>query len=121
MTSIHPITNYSNTIDSRDVISRIGFLERVESALDEDEKRELAALRALADDGETNVSGWQYGETLIRESYFVRYCKEILNDCGDLPRDLPPYIVIDWEATARNIRDDYTELTFDGVTYLARS
>jgi hypothetical protein len=29
--------------------------------------------------------------------------------------------VIDWEATARNIAVDYTEVDFGGVTYYIRS
>jgi antirestriction protein len=33
---------------------------------------------------------------------------QLLSDCGDLP-DTPHYIVIDWQATARNIMFDYFE------------
>jgi hypothetical protein len=44
----------------------------------------------------------------------------MLEDCGEIPRDLPHYIAIDWEATAQNIRVDYTEIDFDGQAYLVR-
>jgi antirestriction protein len=37
------------------------------------------------------------------------FAYQLLEDCGDLPRDLPSYIVIDWEATARNIMFDFME------------
>ena len=41
-------------------------------------------------------------------------------DIGDLPKDLPAYIVIDWDKTANNIEADYTTVDYDGVEYLIR-
>ena len=87
---------------------------------DNDNKAELDALKALAEEAEGYASDWNHGEQLIRESYFTDYAREMLEDCGDVPRDLPHYIEIDWEATARNIKQDYTEVEYDGVTYLIR-
>ena len=37
------------------------------------------------------------------------FVRELLESCGDIPKDLPAYIHIDWEATARDIMMDYTE------------
>lgn len=37
------------------------------------------------------------------------FTQELLEQCGDMPKDLPNYIVIDWEATARQIMWDYSE------------
>ena len=37
------------------------------------------------------------------------FVEELLTDIGDLPRDLPCYIHIDWERTARDIMMDYVE------------
>lgn len=82
---------------------------------DNDNGDELKTLKKLADDGET-LGDWTYGVTLIRESY----CQELVEDIGDMPKDFPSYIVIDWEATARNLRADYTEIDYDGIAYLAR-
>lgn len=87
---------------------------------DNDNKAELDALKALADEAEGYASDWNHGEQLIRESYFTEYAQELCEEIGDVPRDLPHYIEIDWEATARNIKQDYTEVDFDGVTYLIR-
>lgn len=87
---------------------------------DEDEGNEYIALKALADEAEAYSEDWTYGSTLIRDSYFSDYVQELLEDCGDLPKDLPHYVVVDWEATARNIRQDYTSVDFDGVTYWVR-
>lgn len=55
---------------------------------------------------------------LIHDSHFEDYVEELLRDCGDVPDKLPWYVVIDWEATAKNIRGDYSELEWDGHTYL---
>lgn len=99
-------------------------LEEAEKALKEwdesDDAKELKALEALQEQAQGYAPDWTYGATLISESYFTKYTEELLKDIGDLPRDLPPYIAIDWEQTANNIRVDYTEVDFDGATYLVR-
>ena len=43
---------------------------------------------------------------------------EMLEDCGDIPRDLPSYltIMVDYDA----LKQDYTALDFDGQTYYVR-
>lgn len=81
---------------------------------------EYRALSAFAKEAADYADDWQYGATLIRESYFTDYCRELVSEIGDMPRDIPAYIVIDWDATADNLRQDYTEVEFDGVTYLVR-
>jgi antirestriction protein len=37
------------------------------------------------------------------------FARDLLESAGDLPKDLPPYIHIDWESTARDIMMDYSE------------
>jgi hypothetical protein len=113
------ISNSRDVIDSRDVIARIEELRGMDER-DDDESQELKVLEALAEEAEGYAADWQYGETLIRESYFVAYCQELVQDIGDLPKDIPAYLVIDWEKTAENLKADYTEVDFDGVTYFIR-
>lgn len=86
----------------------------------EDEGQELKALLALQDEAEGYASGWKYGAELIREDYFTDYCQELVIDIGDLPKDIPDYLVIDWDKTADNLKADYKEVDFDGATYLVR-
>ncbi len=126
------ISNSDNVIDSRDVIARIKELEAEReqaeddpdkenlAVWDEDNLEELDALKAMADEAEGYAEDWKYGATLIRESYFVDYCQELCKDCYQIPKDLPRFIVIDWDATANNLRADYTDVDFDGATYLVR-
>ena len=89
---------------------------------DDDNGDELKSLKDLADQGESYASDWQYGATLIRESYFETYARELVEDIGDLPKELPPYIEnnIDWEGVADELKADYTSVDFDGETYLIR-
>jgi len=70
--------------------------------------------------GDEQWRGDWYPVTLIHDSHFTDYAREMLEDCGDIPRDIPHYIEIDWDATARNIRVDYTPTEIDGVTYWYR-
>lgn len=124
------ISNRDDMIDSRDIIERIEELEDerdsdYETVTDWEQSnpegvKELAALLKLHKEGEDYANDWEYGATLIRSTYFVNYCQELCEDIGDMPKDVPHYIVIDWEATANNLKDDYTEVDFDGVTYYVR-
>ena len=82
--------------------------------------QELAALRALAAEAADYADVWLHGATLISLEYWPTYAQELVEDIGDLPRNIPSYIVIDWEATAGNLQADYTEVDFDGATYLVR-
>lgn len=121
------ISNTDDVIDSRNVIERIEELqgERDSFELDgeenpeawaeqnPDDAEELRVLEALAEECEDYASDWRRGEALIRESYWEDYVQELL--------DMPHYLVIDWEATARNIAVDYAEVDFGGVTYYIRS
>jgi len=113
------INNHDDVIDSRDVIARIAELEALSEPQDA-EARELAALRELAAEGEDASPVWLHGATLVRDSYFVSYVRELVFDCGLLPENFPSWIEMDWQATARNAEIDYTPVHFAGVTYWVR-
>ena len=86
-----------------------------------DEATELRVLKELAKEGEAYCSDWNYGEVIIRESHFEDYAKELAHDIGAVDRNAPwPLTHIDWKAAADALRKDYTEIDFDGVTYLTR-
>lgn len=117
------ITNSDDIIDSRDVIERIEDLESqgVETLLDEDEQAELTTLRELAEKGADYSSDWQYGSTLIRDSYFKEYAMELAEDIGAIdPNAAWPNNCIDWDKAAWELKMDYTSIEFDGVTYWIR-
>lgn len=87
-----------------------------------EEAAELAALRALAEEGENYAEDWMHGATLIRESYFEDYARDFADDIGAIKRDMAwPCNHIDWAAAADELKTDYTEIDFGGVPYLVRS
>ncbi len=131
------ISNSDDMIDVRDVIARIEQLEPLRESgpvdIGEDDNEtdqdtlfaELKALEGLMDEmkgygGDEQWRGDWYPISLIRDSYFVEAMQELCEDIGDMPKGFPHYMVIDWEATADNLRADYSSVEFDGVTYWYR-
>lgn len=86
----------------------------------EDEQEELNKLREFRDEVKPYCPDWRHGATLISEDYFVEYIEERCRECGDVPREMPGYIVnnINWEGVASDLKDDYGEAEIDGYTYL---
>src|SRR5271155_1227084 len=102
----HDISNRDDVIDSRDVIERIEELQDERTALvnkldeasstdtaavedvaaaktalhewQEDNGDELSALEALASEAEGYSVDWRHGETLINDSYWSEYVRELL-------------------------------------------
>ena len=111
-----------DTIDGRDIRDRIEELEDVEAPTEE-ESAELTDLKSFLHEAMQYNSDADDGETIIAESHFVDYIKELIDDCYALPKDLTsgewPYrhITINYEAAAEEAKADYAELTFRGRTF----
>ena len=136
------ISNTDDVIDSRDVIARIEELrdEQPIPSSDDDtpedkdiidaaaaewesseECAELAALEKLAEEAEGYAADWQYGEQLIRDSYFEQAMDEMVADCYShviKAADLPFWMTVTLDYSA--LQQDYTSVDFDGVTYWVR-
>lgn len=123
-----PIDTSNDLIDSRDIIARIAELSDQRDDwtgsqadwLATDEGHELEALETLAGEAEGYADDWHHGVTLIRDTYFVEYVQDLLVDCGTIPSNLPSWVELDWEATAKNVQVDYTAVELDGITYWVR-
>jgi hypothetical protein len=144
------IDNSQDSIDSRDVILRIAYLENDREILsealeeasvpahkqsrleayrdakkeledwDEENSEELKNLNALAKEAE-GYRDWEHGATLICESYFEDYARELAKDIGAITGDESwPATCIDWEQAAKELQMDYTSVEFDDVTYYMR-
>lgn len=103
----------------------LAALRELQGEWDNTDLDELIRLLAILDDlrgnsGDEKFRGEWYPLTLIRDSYFTEYAEEFCSDLDVIPKDLPDYIVIDWDATARNLLQDYTSIDIDGVTYWYR-
>lgn len=84
---------------------------------------ELAQLESLLDEmkgngGDEQWEGDWYPVTLIRDSYFEQSMDELLEDIGDIPKDIPCYlkIVVDYDA----LKTDYTSIEIGDETYWYR-
>lgn len=83
----------------------------------EDEIKEIEEINNIEDE----CREFDFGETLIREDEWEDYVKDLLEDCGYIPKDFPSWIEIDWDATANNVKQDYSEVEYQGDTYYFRA
>jgi len=88
------------------------------------------AKQCIKDLGRSNFEDLikQYGEEVIQSAFacdinpsdieeaYAGECnndedftQQLLEDTGDMPKDFPNYICIDWERTAEEIMQDYSE------------
>lgn len=132
MTIETSIMHMDDIIDVRDIIERIEELESLKDDHEaepdgghwsDEDAQELRTLTDIMDDlkgygGDEQWRGDWYPVTLIRESYFTDYTEELVCDCYDLK--LPPFVHVDWEATAREVQVDYSTVEIDGVTFFYR-
>jgi hypothetical protein len=144
------ISNSDAVIDSREIIARIDYLEsalrecfdatwisdtpatdeqfrqwlkegEIPDNADEDEARELYALLELQDEAEGYAPDWHHGATLIADHHFTEYAQELAEDIGAINKDSRwPNDCIDWERAADGLKQDYTEVDFDGAAYWIR-
>lgn len=123
----------ADVIATADIIARIEEIRTDENGIDNPERysnpemaEELAVLESIMEELSTSGGGdekWEgqwYPGTLIADHYFTDYAREMLYDCGTIPESLPHWVEIDWDATARNVRVDYTPVEVNGRTYWTR-
>ena len=114
------ISQYDNTIDSRDVIGRINELEGTKDAV---EQKELCELRALATEAEGCSTEWCDGAILVRDFYFKRYAEELAYAICNLDRtdQTWPLNCIDWWSVAEDLLEDYADVTFRECVFFIRA
>lgn len=142
---MNTFTGTQDVIDSRDILERIeeltnDFLCGVESGelglddfdmtfsdwlsggLDYDDAVEVFELIRFREEYDGQFGDYfTDGVTFVHEDYFTEFAKDSIEDMGYVvPNEMPAWIVIDWEATAENFREYYTEVEFLGQTYWAR-
>ena len=75
-------------------------------ALDDNEKNILEAyLECFGYDGTVEDAMDAYQGQYDSD---IDFTMELLESCGDIPKELPSYVHIDWEGTARDIMMDYS-------------
>jgi hypothetical protein len=93
-----------------------------DSTLDDDDRARLAELDKLSRDLRDDLSDAdRKGYHFIEEDSFESYARELAEDCeGRKAFDNWPMTCIDWAEAADQLRPDYSEIEFEGVTYLYR-
>lgn len=104
------ISNHDNMIWSQDIIK----------AIDDGDEPNHSALVDLATQCE-DFDDWNYGLSLIHDSYFKSYAMDLAEELGVIPTEYQwPTSCIDWDQAAYELRMDYTPVEFDGQTYWVR-
>lgn len=128
------ISNTADIIDTRDIVERVeelksnlhNFYVDGEASWDAEDPDVIeynllsGVLNVVRDYSEDTPED---GVALIRESHFRNYAEqywEDIRDTGNRTGNQWPYTHIDWDAAADDLRMDYTELEYDGVTYFFR-
>ena len=116
----------SDRVDLEDVVNDAEDDEakaEAEAALaewDDDHGEEYEALKAFCEEAEQYCDGWSSGVQLILEEHWTEYAEQLTEDLGAIPRGLPEWVVVDWEATADNLKADYTAVEWGAYTYWVR-
>ena len=83
------------------------------------DEEELKALKSLK---EEVGSEWRHGATLIPDSKFEDYARELAEDIGAIDRNASwPNNFIDWPAAAEALQMDYSQVAFQGTDYWYRA
>ena len=102
-----------------------GMRDDANDGLCEADAERLAALEGLEGQFFTDsLEGYAKHEAImIPEDTFEDYAQEFAYDVGWAGRDgsNPLMSFIDWEGWAEELKQEYTEVTFDGRTYLIRT
>lgn len=131
-------TNQDEYIDAAQLVTLVEDWEAaMEEGADEDGEIQLPfgvgeypVLKKVADEI-VNYGGDKDHEQLVREDCFLEYTKQLVDDCyGGMKSRLEDpdgkvwpwrHMTMDWEAAAAELKGDYVEIDFDGVTYYMRS
>lgn len=120
------IDNTQDILDIRDIIERVEALEDEQPLKDDEDLAELDRLKELLGDlagygGDEQWQGDWYPITLVRDSHFTDYARELAEDIGAVNTDASwPNDCIDWKRASRELQTDYSSVEYDGITYWYR-
>ena len=112
----------SGGFDIRDVIKRLETLEG-EEELSEDEDEEFRQIESFLEEvegrgGDEEWRGSWYPVTFIKGSDFESAMDQLVEDCYDIPKNLPDFmtVVLNYDA----LQSDYTSVKINGNIYWYR-
>lgn len=111
------------TVDTSDLhreIERLRALERP----DHDQKGELTSLSNLWEQVEQVGHGYaaiRDGLLLVRDDHWKEWAMERIGEqLGETLDRLPSYVMINWDTTVWQFRQDYYPVSLNGITYWVR-
>lgn len=113
----------TKTIDTSELYEAIAKLEAV-GRPDMDEREELMALKTLWEQVEQVGHGYgavRDGLLLVRDDHWKEWAMERIHEqSGDALESLPNHVMINWDTTVWQFRQDYYPVSFKGMTYWVR-
>ena len=79
----------------------------------EDEFEDIDAFEELHSEMESATGGHPDNATAIAEDYWVDYVQQLMEDLGYMTKNADSVLVIDWEATANGVAQDWTHVTLN--------
>ena len=110
------IHNKMETIDGRDIISRISYLKSL--SITKDEEHELKMLKKIAEEAGSCNADFPDCAILVTASCLEDCAEEFYEDMGVLD-ELPDEILrhINWEGVAQEMKESYAKIDFGGEIY----
>ena len=114
------LENFPHYEEMTESFEDILFEEEEIESWKQDWQEEINQITCIDEVEDEIGSEFDFGVTLITEDDFTDYVEDLLKGCGYISDDFPSWIEIDWEATAENVKQDYSELEYEGETYFYR-
>lgn len=105
------------SFDIEDVYSYEDFIETATEEFKDNYLEEIEEIEEIESLLNEIGNEAKHGITLIHQEDFVEYVEEFIKDLGYISKDFPSWIEIDWEATANNVKVDYSEIEYKGEWY----
>jgi hypothetical protein len=124
--ALNDLPDDTDSEDREEAENEFAYARKQVAEFDENDGDELEKLTQLLDElrgygGDHQFEGDWYPGSLIAESDFEDYARELAEDIGAIPDDAQwPCTCIDWEKAARELQTDYSSVTYDGTDYLYR-
>jgi hypothetical protein len=125
----------NNIVDLRDLGKEFNDLKELQDdclqpggePFSEEDQERLDALQKLANDLRVDDLENYDEPTMIVDSYFENYAREVAEEFGCIDTkgncmtDQWPYNCIDWEKASEELQQYYISVEFDGETYWIKS
>ena len=115
------LENFPHYEEMTESFEDILFEEEEIESWKQDWQEEINQITCIDEVEDEIGSEFDFGVTLIPEDDFTDYVEDLLKGYGYISDGFPSWIEVDWEATAENVKQDYSELEYEGETYFYRA